>query len=199
MLTNSRLSPNRFPQPSRRMKRNPHVLDARVCRAVLWWSILGEAMDAAKEAERRRAKRRESRRLVVALAVSQRRGRPDARCGCGGAASSGSKAQQMQEHQEEGHCQQRQRQQQDQERPEQSTRPGVPRRSSRNWSLPPLTSAVAAPFDGGSRALFWSSGGSGDGGGRAPCHGGSGAGSARGYLTVHLDEAAILGKIYELV
>lgn len=55
------------------MKRNPHVLDAKVCRAVLWWNILGEAMDAAQEAEARRARRRENRRLVVALAVSQRR------------------------------------------------------------------------------------------------------------------------------
>ncbi|CAM9903247.1 unnamed protein product [Laminaria digitata] len=55
------------------MKRNPHVLDAKVCRAVLWWNILGEAMDKAQEAEVRRSRRRENRRLVVALAVSQRR------------------------------------------------------------------------------------------------------------------------------
>lgn len=55
------------------MKRNPHVLDAKVCRAVIWWNILGEAMDAAQEAEARRSRRRENRRLVVALAVSQRR------------------------------------------------------------------------------------------------------------------------------
>lgn len=62
------------PRNPRRMKRNPHVLDARVCRAVLWWNLLGEAMDAAKDAEKRRTNRRENRRLVVALAVSQRRG-----------------------------------------------------------------------------------------------------------------------------
>ncbi|CAM9857667.1 unnamed protein product, partial [Hapterophycus canaliculatus] len=167
------LRSGRLDELHRRMKRNPHVLDARVCRAVLWWSILGEAMEAAGEAERRRAKRRESRRLVVALAVSQRRGRPGARCGCGGAAEKG--------------------------RPEQSTRSGLPRTSSRNWSLPPMTAAAAAPFDGGSRGLFRSSGGGGDGSGRAACHGGSGAALARVYLTVHLDEAAILGKIYELV
>lgn len=56
------------------MKRNPHVLDAKVCRAVLWWNILGEAMVKAQEAEMRRSQRRENRRLVVALAVSQRQG-----------------------------------------------------------------------------------------------------------------------------
>lgn len=58
---------------SRRMKRNPHVLDVKVCRAVLWWNILGEAMDAAREAGKRRSRRRETKRLVIALAISQRR------------------------------------------------------------------------------------------------------------------------------
>lgn len=56
-----------------RMKRNPRALDVRVCRAVLWWNILSEAMEAAREAELRRARRREMRGLVVALAISQRR------------------------------------------------------------------------------------------------------------------------------
>ncbi|CAM9114771.1 unnamed protein product [Ascophyllum nodosum] len=64
----------RLDELHRRMKRNPHVLDARVCRAVLWWSLLGEAMKAAREADKRRSSRRENRRLVVALAITQRRG-----------------------------------------------------------------------------------------------------------------------------
>lgn len=67
------LRSGRLEELHRRMKRNPHVLDVKVCRAVLWWNILGEAMDAAREAENRRSRRREMRQLVVALAVSQRR------------------------------------------------------------------------------------------------------------------------------
>lgn len=42
-------------------------------------------MDAARAAERRRSRRLETRRLVVTLAVSQRRGyRPKPRADCGG-------------------------------------------------------------------------------------------------------------------
>lgn len=146
----------------RRMKRNPHVLDARVCRAVLWWSILGEAMEAAKQAERRRAKRRESRRLVVMLAVSQRRGHLDS-----------STAQPQSQSQSE------------KDRPAEALpRSGMTRRSSRTWSLPPLTA-------GGDQSQ--------GGGGRAPCHGGSVEVPTRGYRVVHLDEAAILSKIYDFL
>ncbi|CAM9807392.1 unnamed protein product [Pylaiella littoralis] len=160
---------------SKQAARNPHVLDARVCRAVLWWSILGEAMDAAKEAERRRAKRRESRRLVVVLAVSQRRGISNSCSSRSNSSSSNASTQRGL-----------------------GTPPsGLPRLPSRTWSLPPLTTAAAA-------AAAASSGGGGGGGGgdggRAPCHGGESTPAAavvRGYQSVHLDEAAILSKIYD--
>eukprot|EP00903_Cladosiphon_okamuranus_P007172 g6964.t1 len=179
------LRSGRLDELHRRMKRNPHVLDARVCRAVLWWSILGEAMEAAKQAERRRAKRRESRRLVVFLAVSQRRGNNDS-SSCSSISGSGSSSTSG----EPTCAQQRENSQRSisiqpqplQQRSEGEERPssGLIRRSSRTWSLPPLT---AEGLSGGG------------GGGRAPCHGGE----VRRRLSVHLDEASILSRIYEFL
>ncbi|CAN0010005.1 unnamed protein product [Ectocarpus sp. 12 AP-2014] len=154
----------------RRMKRNPHVLDARVCRAVIWWSILAEAMEAAKEAERRRARRRECRRLVVGLAVSQRRSDRGTRRGKTG----------THEHQRASGG---------------SSRSGMSRSSSRTWSLPPLTDATH--LKGGEEDQGDFSGG----GRRAPCHGGAVAAPpvVRECRAVHLDEAAILNKVYEFL
>lgn len=156
------------------MKRNPHVLDARVCRAVIWWSILVEAMEAAKEAERRRARRRECRRLVVGLAVSQRRSDPVTRRG----------------NKTSTHQQQR--------AATDGPRSGMSRSSSRTWSLPPLTEAVN--LKSGEEDQGVSSGG----GGRAPCYGGAVAVAAPAVRewecrAVHLDEAAILNKVYQFL
>lgn len=199
----------------RRMKRNPHVLDARVCRAVLWWSILGEAMEAAKEAERRRAKRRESRRLVVVLAVSQRRGKSDScintsSTGSTSSSSSASSTSSASTQRGLGGVSNDTHYQPQQQRPAEAPLSGLPRLSSRTWSLPPLTTtaAAAAPFHGGGGGgrghLPGAPGGGGgcvhggSGGGRALCHGGAAA-VARGYQAVHLDEAAVLSKVYEFL
>ncbi|CAM9576823.1 unnamed protein product [Discosporangium mesarthrocarpum] len=40
----------------RRMNGNPHVADAKACRAVLWWDMLPEVMTAARVASERRAR-----------------------------------------------------------------------------------------------------------------------------------------------
>lgn len=131
-------SPQSFRQLNRRMKRNPHVLDARACRAVLWWNILSEAMDAAREAEERRSRRRQTRQAVVALAVTQRRGFRQMEAISVSCSSS----------------------------------------PARTWTLPPLGA-------GGGRRCGVSSGSKGVAG--------------REGLSVHLDEAAVLSRVYEFL